>query len=353
MILRMPAVEDYDAAPCPRSRRCGGRPWPRSRCGRSGACPAARGSPCGTAPADGSSRRRPRRRCAALSLIRPISPTKSPSFRVTWKFGSCTVTSPAAMKYMESGGPPTWMIFSPGSATTARSRLPSSTTAGAVERGEERHALDHLGEFQAEIERRPLADGAAPLGELLAQVVVDLAADDALAQAAIVLGRFEADGGALELARLDRFGVAGILQRQRLEGAVDRLLAVLDHRGERRLGVAAQQVGHRADVEGGKLGQHALRHHQGLEAVGQALRQHALEAEPPVQPQGQAEAEIGPRDVGQPLLVAGHALVAHAVDQPVGVSPSAPRPCGATGSAARTARDRAPSRACTASPGRP
>jgi hypothetical protein len=33
--------------------------------------------------------------------------------------------------------------------------------------------------LQAEVERRALADGAAPLGELLAQVVVDLAADDA------------------------------------------------------------------------------------------------------------------------------------------------------------------------------
>ena len=104
---------------------------------------------------------------------------------------------------------------------------------------------------------------------------------------------FEADGGALELPRLDQFGIAGILQRQRLEGAVDRLQAVVDHGGECCLGVAAQKVGDRADVEGGKLGQHALGHHQGLEAVGQALGQHALQAQPPVQPQGTRKPRSG------------------------------------------------------------
>ena len=93
------------------------------------------------------------------------------------------------------------MIFSPGNATTARSRLPTSATAWLVERGEQRHARDHAGQFEAEIERRALADGAAPLGELLPQVVVDLAADDAFLQPAGVFRRLEADGGALELAR--------------------------------------------------------------------------------------------------------------------------------------------------------
>jgi hypothetical protein len=54
--------------------------------------------------------------------------------------------------------------------------------------------------LEAEVERRALAHGAAPFGELIPEVVVDLAADDALVQPADILCRLETNGGALELA---------------------------------------------------------------------------------------------------------------------------------------------------------
>ena len=75
-------------------------------------------------------------------------------------------------------------------------------------------------EFEAEVERWTTTDGATALGELLPQVVIDLAADDALVQPADILLRFEADRGPFELALLHRFRIAGILQRQRLECAL-------------------------------------------------------------------------------------------------------------------------------------
>ena len=71
-------------------------------------------------------------------------------------------------------------------------------------------------------------------------------------------------------------------------------------------------------VEGGELGQHVLRHHQDLEAVGQPLGQHALVAEAALQPQAQVERAVGQREVAQRLLVALDAASAHGVDQPIG-----------------------------------
>ena len=104
------------------------------------------------------------------------------------------------MKYMASGAPPIATIFSSGSATTARSRLP---TSAIVWRSSEANSGTRA---IMPASSRPRSSGGrsamalAPLGELLAQVVIDLAADDAFAQAAGVLRRLEADRGALELA---------------------------------------------------------------------------------------------------------------------------------------------------------
>jgi len=128
----------------------------------------------------------------------------------------------------------------------------------------------------------------------------------------------EADGGPLELTGRDRFGVARILQRQGLESTVDRLLASFDDRHQLGFGVGAEQVRDRLGVEGRQLGQDTLRDHEDLEAVGKALRQHLLPAEPTMQPKSDTEPAVGPRDLREPLLVTCDTIVAHGIDQPVG-----------------------------------
>ena len=96
-------------------------------------------------------------------------------------------------------------------------------------------------------------------------------------------------------------------------------------------------------------------HHQDLEAVGQALAS-AARSSPKARCSQSASAEggVGQREVADRLLRSPRRR-GRARRRPAGRrAPSAGPPCGATGSAARTARDRARfSCACRASPGRP
>ena len=99
---------------------------------------------------------------------------------------------------------------------------------------------------------------------------------------------------------------------------IDQFLAIADDLAQPNLGVGAQQVGDRAQIEGSELGQHVLRYHQDLKAVGQPFGQHALVAEAALQPQSNMERTVGHREVAQRLLVAFGAAGAHGVDQPIG-----------------------------------
>src|SRR5579872_1105446 len=95
-----------------------------------------------------------------------------------------------------------------------------------IERGEERHSLDHRTQLETEIERRPSLHGVAPRVELLAKAGIDLAADDRLAQPSRVFRRFEADCRPFDLSILDRVGIARILQRQSTQRLGDELLTI-------------------------------------------------------------------------------------------------------------------------------
>ena len=103
----------------------------------------------------------------------------------------------------------------------------SRDTANAVgvEPAEQRHTADHLLQAKPEIELRAYRSGCAAGRHAGLKLAIDLAADGRGPHLPLVLGRLEAQRRALQVLGPHGLGIAGILQRKRLQRPFSRSLA--------------------------------------------------------------------------------------------------------------------------------
>ena len=177
--------------------------------------------------------------------------------------------------------------------------------------------------LEAEVEARPARRGGLPGLHLAPQIVVQLLADQALGVERLILGRLHAQRRLAQEAPLERVGIGGILEAQRVQRLGGRGPALADDLAEQLADPLAEHERHLAGDEAGQLLEHHAADQQQLEAVGQARDQRPVEAQVAVQPvrepEAPAERQLAPRraDVAEPAAGAG------AVDDRLGVGQQA------------------------------